>query len=225
MNRRSITLAVLAVSVLVLTALPGTAAAGEFIGHCESGATCTATTEATGIMELESISGERVTCTSMTGVSSFTSGGSTGTIQIRFAGCKESVFNLSCTSAGQAAGTITTNVMTVHGIYLEPNKTTPGVAVTGINVTLSCGGIIFKTITGNLMGHIENPECGKFVSHHTVAFEKSATGQPKFKQITTAGAINDLIMNNDNGGAYQTVAIVGTSHFTYPAANKVTLTC
>jgi len=225
MKRKTVSIGAGMAVMVVLMAVAGTATAGEFIGHCQSGATCTATTQSTGTMEFETASGERVVCTSMTGVSSFTSGASTGTIQLLFAGCKESIFNLSCTSTGQASGQITTNVMVVHGIYIEPNKTTPGVAVTGINVTLSCGGFIFKTITGGIIGHIENPNCGSLVTHHTVSFEKSGTGQQKYKQITTAGTVFDLITNNDSGGAYQTAAIVGTSHFNYPVGNAVRLTC
>jgi hypothetical protein len=114
--------------------------------------------------------------------------------------------------------------MTADFIYLEPEKTTPGVLMTGVNVTFNCAGFSRKLVTGNVIGHIENPNCGTFQASHSISFEKSSNGVQKYMQITTAGEKFDLISNNDEGGSYLTSSQTGTGTLTY-TNNRVKLTC
>jgi hypothetical protein len=203
------------------------ASAGTFTADCSSGATCNATIEGTGSLVIEESSGLKLTCTSTTGSISQTSGASTGTASIAFKGCTESIFGTSCNSTGAAAGEIKTNAMTTDLIYIDPNKTTPGVLYTGVNMTYSCaGGTVRKTVTGNFIDHIENPECGVARANHTTVWEAGATtGSQKYTQVTTTGTVFDLIVNNDAGGAYATTSWTGTCHVNYTEGKTLKLTC
>jgi len=205
----------------VLAAIPAVAAAGEFTADCESGASCSATI-AGGVATLNNTSNEKIECSSADGTATQTSGSSTGTVELTFTGCKEKVsgFNFSCNSAGAASGVITTNTMVSHLVYIDPNASTPGVLLTNSNVTFSCAAFFKKQVTGNIIGHWSNPQCGTFAAERTVTFEAGATtGSQKYTQVTTTGTVFDLISNNDNGGAYLTSSQTGTG--TLKAENNV----
>jgi hypothetical protein len=121
--------------------------------------------------------------------------------------------------------------MLTHLIYLEQNKTTPGLKVTlpghGTEtggITLSCAGFSKKLLTGSFIGHFSNPNCGTFQASHAVDFTESAVGIQRWSTATTSGSITDLIWNNDSGGAYTTTAITGSTTLAWEGT-KVKLTC
>jgi hypothetical protein len=209
-----------ALSALVIAALPAVASAGEFPIHCEA-ATCSSTI--TGLhLELRFTGGSIITCTSSTGTISQANNSTTGTAQITFHNCKDPIFGGHCTNA--VTGTIKTNTLTSHDVYLEPAPTkTPGILLTGVNFTFTCFFLGSKTITGNLIGHWENPNCGVKQTSHLLAFELVSAGHQKFSQVTTTGPIYDLISNNDGGGAYETLALAATETLSH--ATKTTFTC
>jgi hypothetical protein len=223
MSKKMMLLAAGVLAALAFTALPSIASAGEFNATCSSGATCTGTVQSTGHATLESSGGLQVTCTSVTGSTSQTNNSSTGSANLVFHGCTESVFGTSCGTGG----TITANSMVSHLVYLEHDKSVKGILLTNANVTFSCfGGFVKKTVTGSIIGEIENPSCGVAKTHHTINFEAGATtGSQKWTKITTTGTVYDLISNNHAGGAYETSSQTGTAHINYNEGKSVTLDC
>jgi len=216
-------------SALAFAALPALASADEFQAHCEGAATCTG--EITGgVAELRNSGGEVIKCTGLTGSTGFTSTTTTGTASFIFTGCREQVtiFKFQCRTPGSTNnGEITVNNLTYHVINLEHTPTTkPGIKFTNVSVTFTCAGFSDKTVTGSVVGTIEesNTVCEHEMSTMAVTFEESATqGTQKWTQTETTGTKTDLISNNDAGGAYSTSAQVGTGiiHWNHP----VRVTC
>jgi len=215
-----------ALVALILAVFPPIAAAGSFTATCSSGLSCSGVLEITGTLRLEESTGLAITCTGATGSASQTSGVSTGTAELTMTGCKESVLGTQCNSTG-TSGQIRTNKLTTDLIYIEPNKSAPGILYTGVNVTYSCPVVgLKKTVTGSIIDTLENPQCGVARSNHTTVFEFGAlSGSQKHTQATTTGTVYDLITNNDAGGAYNTSAIGFTLHVNWPAGILVTLNC
>ncbi len=124
MSKKLMLLAAGALAALAFTALPSAASAGEFEHHCTStggvAEECTGMTIAVGALEYTNDNHEGYTCTSVTGTANAVKTGTTGSAQLLFHGCKETVtgFNFPCTSPGQPSGTVTTNVLTSHNVYL-----------------------------------------------------------------------------------------------------------
>lgn len=228
MNMKLMPLAAGVLVSLALAAIPAVASAGEFAADCKSGKNCTANVTG-GAVELENANKEKISCTSVTGGVAVKTGTSTGEVQLLFHGCRETVtfFKFTCSNVKEKPGTITTNVMPSHNIWIDDTKKTPGVLLTGVNVTYECAGAFDQTVTGEVIGHIENPECGKYKTHHTITFEKHATinGTQKYATVTNAAPYRDLTSNNDAGGAYFTTALIGTQHLTYQGGDEVDLTC
>jgi hypothetical protein len=228
MSKKLMLLAAGALTALAFAALPAVASAGEYILDCETGAgkVCEGTV-AGGASSLSNGAGETITCTGVEGTATATGGTSTGTLSLIFVGCHETVtiFHFTCNSSGLAAGRIATGSLQSHVINIEHGGTTPGILVTNANVTFECTGFSKKTVTGNVIGHLENPQCNTFAVAHTANFTASAHGIQAYTQVTTTGTIQDLIQNNDAGGAYQTSAQVGTGTITWKAGDKVNITC
>lgn len=231
MSKKLMLLALGALTALAMTALPSAASAGEFVQTCSGGGTCTGTVESTGIATLEEDGGLSVKCTTTTGTVSAPNNSSTGTLELTFSGCTEETLGTHCESTGQANGVIKTNQMVTHNVYIDPNKTTPGVLVTGANVTFRCPIVnINKTVTGNIIGHIENPNCGIAKANHTVEFAAGAsTGTQKWTQVTTTGTVFDLITASSTGtnaeANYTTSSQVGTGHINWQGGKTVTFDC
>jgi hypothetical protein len=227
MSKKLMTLAAGVLTALAFTALPSAASAGEFPVHCEvaAGAACTSTVNGGHAVLKTTGSAAFVTCTSTTGTASVTNNTSTGSVNLVFHGCKESVFSSACTSSGQPSGTIKTNTLVSHNVYLEPNKQVPGALLTGVNVTFSCFfGAVTKTVTGNVLGEFETPNCGVTQKTHALVFAEASQGHQKWKQVTTSGTVFDLLSNNDKSGeAYETASQVGTGTLTN--ATNTALTC
>lgn len=213
-------------TALAFTALPSVASAGEFLADCSSGATCSANVSGLN-PELEDDSASnagRVGCTSVGGTAVQTHNSSTGSVELIFHGCKEKAFGSNCQSVGQPAGTIKTNQLVSHLVYLEHDKSVKGVLLTGVNVTFTCfGGLVQKTVTGNIIGQIENPECGKFKASHSIVFEKTA-GVQKWQKVTTTGTAFDLTSGSHSSDG-TTSGQSGTGTLTYTEGKTVNLTC
>ncbi|HEX6782799.1 MAG TPA: hypothetical protein VF125_12340 [Solirubrobacterales bacterium] len=233
MNKKLMLLATGVLAALALAALPAGAAAGEPIAHCENGAAICEGTVAGGALQIRNDSGEGITCSAVHGSASLTSTTSTGTTSLTYTGCVETItgFKFSCTNTG-VAGKINTGTMVTHLIYLEhmPSTTTglkitlPGHGTGAGGITFTCAGFSKKTITGSLIGHISNPNCGTFQTSHTADFTESATGVQRWMHATTTGPTTDLISNNDAGGAYTTMSIVGSTVIHW-IGTKVNITC
>ncbi len=218
-------LALICVVALALSASNG-ASAGEIKSHCFGAATCTGTVQSTSWVEFIIGGGLRVTCTEVTGSMTVGTETSTGSAQMLFHGCKLNIGGGACQS-GISAGTITTNVLTTHYVRIDPISLekptgTPGILYTGISLDFICNGAGTFVITGNLIGHIETPECPAPRTHHTVSFELTETGGQKHKQVTTTGPVHDLTRA---GGSPFTAAFVGTWHIQYASGTSVALTC
>lgn len=228
MNKKLMLLAAAALAALAFAVLPVVASAGEFEHHCKSGNNCTALITG-GAAELENDGTESISCTSVTGNATLTTTTSTGHVVLTFHGCRETetIFKFSCTSAGQPSGTIKTNTLTSHNVYLKPNKVTPALLLTGVNVTFTCaGGFSQKTVTGEVLGHIEIPNCNTYQKHHTVIFERSATvhGTQKYETVTEAAPERDLT-SGPHASDTTTSSQEGTGHITYQNGDEVNLTC
>ena len=174
-----------ALSVIAFTALPSVASAGEPIATCFSTAggvttvkaECKGTITGTGNAILQDDSGKtegEVKCTGTTGTATLTNGKSTGTGSFTFTGCKAFTF-FNCTTPGaKNSGEIIINNLVSHLIYLHPiaggATTDVGILITNVSTTFQCAGFVNKTVTGNVIGRVTNPECNKGVTHHTVIF-------------------------------------------------------
>jgi hypothetical protein len=226
MSKKLMLLAAGALIVLAFAALPAVASAGEFEAHCINGAakcegTITSTTEATLTTDSGAVA-EKLRCTGPTsGTATQTSTSSTGTLQLVFTGCKDEVFGAACQNG--AAGVITTNVMTSHLIYIDPNKSTPGVLLTGANITFTCNFGFTMTVTGNLIGHWTKPECGKAVASHIATFDVVGNLQ-RYTQVTTTGTVFNLTsgLNHQNGNP-DTTAFTYKNSWSFNTAS--TFTC
>lgn len=225
MMKKSMMLISGALAVLAFAALPAIATAGEFTADCEGApATCSATI-AGGVATLTNTSNEKIECTTSEGTATQTNASSTGSVSLIFRGCKEKVsgLNFACNSPEAANGVIKTGALQSHLIYIDPNASTPGVLLTGVNVTFSCASFFKKTVTGDIIGHWTTPQCKSFAEKHEVTFEQSSAGHQKYTQVTTTGpATFDLESNNDNGGPYLTSSQTGTGVLTGAVKSKFT---
>jgi hypothetical protein len=234
MNKKLMLLASGVLAALAFAALPAVASAGEFTAHCENGAASCTGTVAGGLAELKNDKGEGIHCTSVDGKATVNNGSATGALELTFTGCVETItgFKFKCNNTG-VAGEIKTGSMVTHLIYLEhlPDTTAglkvtlPGHGTETGGVTFTCLGFAKKTVTGSVIGHISNPNCGTFQASHTADFADNGTvGVQRWMQATTTGSKTDLISNNDAGGAYTTSAQTGSGVITW-TGTKVKLTC
>jgi hypothetical protein len=201
--------------------------ADEYIADCEAELACSATVSG-GAAVLSNTSSETISCTATSGTITQTSESSTGTTQLTFTGCKEtvSIFKFQCHSPGAEAGKLVTNALTSHLVDLDEAATVPGVLLTGVNMTTECSGALGKrTVTGNLMGKIEEPSCGSFASSHKIEFTQTSEGHQTYKQVTGTGTVYDLTQNNDGAGPYVTASVTGTGTLTYSGGRKLKITC
>jgi len=116
--------------------------------------------------------------------------------------------------------------LTYHLVNLEHGGTVPGLKFTNVSMTYECTGFSKKTVTGGVIGALEEPStfCNKSVASHKVTFQEGATtGSQKYKQETTTGTETDLISTNDAGGAYTTMSIKQTWTITWN--HNVEITC
>jgi hypothetical protein len=229
MSKKLMLLAAGALSALAFAALPAVSSAGEFEAHC-SVVPCTAAVTG-GIAKLINDNNEKVECQTLTGTATLTNTSSTGSAQLLFHSCRGPL-NVKCNNVVGQTETITTNVMTSHLIYIDSTAERPepnalvGILLTGVNVTFECAsGLVKKTVTGNIIGKIENPNCGVARTHHTVEFNQGVTvGTQEYTQVTTIGPVFDLTSGTHASDA-TTSSQAGTGHLTYNGGGTVTLTC
>jgi hypothetical protein len=214
-------------AALAFTALPAVSSAQEYLVDCETGAQCEGTI-AGGAGVLSNTTNETVSCTSVHGIAKATSGSATGSFELTFTGCRETVtfFKFGCNSAGAASQTIKTGALVSHMVNLsETGGTVPGILVTNSNVTFECAGFSKKTVTGNVLGTIENEgnvACDTTFDAQTKAdFTQTSHGQQTHKKYT--GKEYDLT-SSAHDGVYHTSAQTGTGTITW-TKNKVRITC
>lgn len=229
MSKKLMLLAAGALTALAFAALPAVSSAGEFEAHCENAATCTGTiAPAAGTtIELENDKGQRIRCTELSGETSFTTTTKTGTATLDFGNCREqeTIFHFSCNTPGKPTGTILVENLLYHVVNLNdpPEANTPGIAFTDVTTTFTCAGFEDKTVTGNILGHIENP-CKENSLTTKVSFEAAAspTGTQKYEQITKTGGFLDLT-SGTHASDMTTSSQIGTGIITWN--HKVQITC
>jgi hypothetical protein len=230
MRKKLILVASVALSAFALMVIPSLGFAGEFTATCSSGATCSGLIEATGgpftIQDDSGGAAGRITCFGPFGTATQTSNSTTGAWEISLSGCQEGVFGTQCNNTG-TAGQIKVGSLTSHLVKLEPGQTTPvGILLTGINFSFSCPVLgVTRSVTGNIIGEIENPECGKARANHTIRFEQgAAAGSPKWAQVTTSGEFFDLTFGPPSSDT-TTATWLTFVHITYSEGKTVTLNC
>ena len=165
-----------------------------------------------------------VSCTSGTGSGQATSS-TTGEGSAVLHGCTSS--GTSCTTAGQASGTIVIPTLVSHLVYLDENHTVPGALATppasGVFAKFACGfGLVQVEIKGNgILGQITAPLCGQTSSTGTVVSASSSPGVQKYQQIEETGTKYDLTATIN--GTTETASVDGTVNGT--SAEKGTFTC
>ena len=229
MSKKLMLLAAGVLSALALTALPSVASAGPLTNDCTK-LPCTFTVASNSVAKLSTVGGNTVECSSFSGTGSQAALSATSaTVQLTFSGCKErkTGFNFPCTGKEQASGVIKTNSLTADYVWLDKLPEPHGVAgllMTGVNTTFVCAGFQNFTVTGNVIGELEETatKCTAPSTTQKLNFESTAHGVQKWTQVTTTGTVYNLTSNNDAGGAYEKAAQSGTGTTTWN--QSVTLT-
>jgi hypothetical protein len=169
-----------------------------------------------GATSLSWSNGSAFTCGGNTSSSSgeWTSGTS-GQTKIKLQECK-GAFNVSCTTPGQPAGTIQTNMLAMKPVYLDAAHTQYGILFTVSPATFTgrlaeyeCAGIP-HVWTGGVIGRISSPALNTYSTKHTLNFETIANGVQRYQQVEGAGTLYRL----EEGGS--TVGLTSTLSMYYP---------
>jgi len=223
---KRLTILALAAVSAVLFALPAVASAGEWEVD-PAGVTFTAVNS--GNTVLKTSNNETLACTGSSAIGAYNAAShTTGTIELSFTGCTESVFGTSCSNT-TTAGKITTTTVTFTNEYVTDNKTSPGITIKGTGAeehfaTFTCGGGYEIKATGTVMGKFEANECGTTSTTHKLEFKSTAHGIQEHKQITGTGTIYDLsaTVKNIFGTNTYTTSQDGTDILTFGSAATVT---
>ena len=229
MSKKLMLLAAGVLSALALTALPSAASAGPLTNDCTK-LPCTYTITSNTVAKLSTVGGKTVECTSFSGVGSQAALSATSaSAQLTFSGCKElnTGFKFPCTGKEQASGVIKTNAMTADYVWLDKLPEPHGVAgllMTGVNTTFVCAGFQNFTVTGDVIGELEETatKCTTASNTQKLNFESLNHGVQKWTRFTTAGTVFSLDSNNDAGGAYEATAQSGTGTVTWNQAVRLT---
>jgi hypothetical protein len=185
MRNKTILLALAAVSA-ALFALPAVASATPW--HLENptgGFPATGTIAGVGGSSLSTANGETISCTSSSGHVVYENS-TTGTLNLKFHGCKGPL-GVTCTTSGQPSGTIVTTALPIHNVMLPSGQ--PGILVTPNAATnnfahFSCL-FVSVTVTGNgVLGKITSPACDTKSTSATVDFNATAHGVQELTQYT-----------------------------------------
>lgn len=189
-------LVALAVAVCAYTALPAVASAEITTAPSIDGAPM-AFTATSGESVLYGAP-DTVECTSTTTVGEF-SGGTTGTVVSTLHGCK--TIGVNCASAGQSKGTIQTEELQFHLVYLEPTSEsnpheTPGILFTpaenGIFMEFTCaGGLIRLVVTGNGLAGTVSTE-SEVSAAMTIGVHATESGQEHTRVTTSKGVYSNV---------------------------------
>lgn len=235
MSKKMMLLA-LAVASATMFAVPSVASAGTW--NVDGTFPAKFTMKNTGTMLFSTTSGETVECTTITGSGQYNNATS-GVLSLKYHGCKELDSGTTCTGTGmgEPAGTISTTAnLTFQNVYLEKDVNNvphnPGITIKGVTAggitehvaTFKCFvGLITIVASGTVLAALDNPtaECNNLRKELAIKFETTAHGVQKWKQVTTAGAIEDLTATIN--GVAETAALVGTTDLNFD--NAVTATC
>ncbi|HVD39489.1 MAG TPA: hypothetical protein VNC16_00600 [Solirubrobacterales bacterium] len=229
MTNRSILLATWALAAFIASAaLPAISAAGEFKAHCSKGPTCTSNVAGgPATFEDDGVGSMKIECAKTGGGARHTSGTSKGVIIFVFEGCEAEALGFSCNTPGKPLGTIVTNELPYDLVFIDSTPTVlVGMLITSFNETITCPVLSIKrTITGNVIGKIEDPECNVPRASHTIEFKKgAAAGSMQFTQVTTVGQVFDMTWGVHEADG-TTLGIRGTYSFTYNEGQTLTYTC
>jgi hypothetical protein len=214
MTKKLMLLAAGALAALAFAALPAGASAEEVQAHCAA-LPCEAVVQSTGNAQLFDTNGNEVLCKKTTGsVKQEALTSTTVKVSLTFDEC-----NNTCENDGAGKIKMEPDPVTGHLITIvKGDPTKVGVLLTNIHTTFKCAfGLITKTVTGNIIGTITNPQCGVAATHHTISFTQTQNGHQTHK--TWTGGTFDL----DSNGV--TASEIAEAHLNYAESNKVTLTC
>ena len=219
MAKKTMVLAASVAALIVFAAMPALASAAPTIDPSTGKFPFAFTgTSKTTVLRAKNL--PNVTCKKDANTGSFTNG-STGTVEITFSECTESIFGSSCTTAGQPTGTITTASSEFHLVYLNKAHTTVGILITGPAggfATFDCATFFHINVAGSVLGHVSSPGCGGTSANFTVGFTAVGTSQT-FKQVEEGGTVFNL---NANGNE---ASIEGSEAGTFSGGATGTLTC
>ncbi len=160
-----------------------------------------------------------INCTTESGVKALGGEGqfesaSTGTATLTLHHCKESSFNSSCTTSGQATGTIKTEPLPFRLVYLSDGE--PGVlflpnAQSGTLAAAGClGGLVSLKVSGSgVLGRITAPQLGEASSTLTVNLNAPEAGKGEYAQeyVKTEAGLEYGLQVSVNGGASKAAAL------------------
>lgn len=172
--------------------------------------------------------GNSFSCVSLAGSGQFETT-TTGTLNLQFNGCKNSL-GFICTSGADAAGTVTFANLPFHIIRLS--ATTAGILITppaaaseptSGNRLLSayvCFGVPVEVFGNGVIGTISSPECGKSSATATLTFESSSPGTQQHSSHT---GVNYDLTQKIGSGAHATLSIDADMNVQFPTSR--TLLC
>lgn len=138
----------------------------------------------------------------------------TGSTKLAFSGCRESTLNSTCTTPGQPSGTIITETLATHTVYLQwtyPPHETPGVLFTPNEETekvaaFSCvSGFVKIDVKGNgVLGTVTSPGIGE--SSSALTFNIRAVESSQWHSETIEGETYGL-ESSQNGGALEPASL------------------
>ncbi|HEX3043012.1 MAG TPA: hypothetical protein VHP56_13075 [Solirubrobacterales bacterium] len=228
MSKKLMLLAAGVLSALAVAALPAIASAQEYEVHCPTGV-CTGSI--TGLasehaIELENDAKEKVSAAEVKGnieISKSTT--TTATVSLEFREVRETIsgFKFKCNTAGAESGVIKTGPLVGHFVNLTTGGTNPGILLTNINVTFTCaGGLSTKTVTGNIIGTITEPNCNKPTTTNKVTFNIKSGTPGTQEHLLYTGTAFDLISGPH---ANDTTTSAQTGHGNVKWNQDVELTC
>jgi hypothetical protein len=228
MSKKLMPLATGVLMALSLAAFAGTAAAQETKLKCEGEGACTFKASG-GVSSFSIEGGDTVKCEGVSGEGAVTGlnaerESSTGTVQLLFTGCREqnTIFQFACSNTA-TSGSVTTNVMTIHGIALS-SGTKAGNLTTNAGVTFTCAGGFGSTqITGSIIGESES-SCGTNTSTvHKGVFATTGDGAQALTAYTGSTFKLEGKTSHTGSGTYANFAASGTGVLTFN--QNVILTC
>ncbi|HEX7280064.1 MAG TPA: hypothetical protein VF255_10625 [Solirubrobacterales bacterium] len=212
MNNKIRLLVLTAVSAAVL-ALPTTASALESL-HLEPTPVGAKPVHGVGEVWFSLSEGSTLGCKNVTGSATFSPGGTTGTLSLKFGGCNS---GLTCTTPGEATGNIATTVLPFDLVTLPGGK--PGVLVTsnsGHFASFKCGFFYSFNLTGGLIGTV-TPLCAYTTNDSTVTFTQSGSGVQAHTKVSGTDNIYALSTGS--------VTLAMSMHWTLTFGQQTTLVC
>jgi hypothetical protein len=162
-----------------------------------------------------------ITCNTSTGIGSFTSGATEGTMELRFSKCFLGGA-YPCTTSGAVSGEVRWNKLNFKLVYLDAAKTKYGMLLspaTGSSVSeFICLGVAFKQ-TGSVIGQITSPPLNVSSSSFNLQFAPNQPGEQLYQQVEGAGTKYHL-SQQVGGGEAESMALWGSHTGSFPASRK-----